>query len=363
MATDQKLPVYRLAEGVRIFRSGEEIRLRKGVWNHQEAVLRLAGLEARSANLLGTVCEALLQGRDADLNALGAEAGMSHDELLPFAELLEGLRRQQFLHDTAQGAIAQTIRALLGGNLVGFEDRAAPPRPSLFFSDSDYARGAAKSLAGELAFPLDFLDPEAMQGLAAADLTTKTDAVQYTETVAKYEKLFQPYSCIMGCMAAPNLTLLRNLNRLLIRLEKPLILGLIDGPFVSALSCMATDTGCFECFEQRMLARLEDTQVYHQFVQATGGAAATGPWLSPQMHVLTSLVLSEGFLWSTMGLMRLAGRAVSIYLPLLEIQVQDLLRVPYCPGCGFISKAHMDELYTSSKRIIADMMGKIEVEG
>jgi thiazole/oxazole-forming peptide maturase SagC family component len=126
---------------------------------------------------------------------------------------------------------------------------------------------------------------------------------------------------------------------------------------------MATDTGCFECFEQRMLARLEDTQVYHQFVQATGGAAATGPWLSPQMHVLTSLVLSEGFLWSTMGLMRLAGRAVSIYLPLLEIQVQDLLRVPYCPGCGFISKAHMDELYTSSKRIIADMMGKIEVEG
>ena len=363
MSTDQKLPVYRLAEGVRAFRNGDEIRLRKGVWNHTEAVLRLAGLEARSAGLLGAVCEALLQGKDADLNALGAVAGMSREELIPFAELLESLRQQQFLHDTAQGSIAQAIRALLGGNLVGFEDRATPPRPALFFSDTDYARGAAKSLAGELAFPLDLLDTEVMQALAAADLTTKTDAVAYTEAVAKFEKLFSPYSCVMGCMAAPNLTMLRNLNRLLIRLEKPLILGLIDGPFVSAMSSMPTDTGCFECFEQRMLARLEDTQVYHQFVQATGGAAATGPWLSPQMHVLTSMVLSEGFLWSTMGLMRLAGRAVSVYLPLLEIQVQDVLRVPYCPGCGFISKAHMDELYTSSKRIIADMMGKIEVEG
>jgi thiazole/oxazole-forming peptide maturase SagC family component len=288
---------------------------------------------------------------------------MSREELIPFAELLESLRQQQFLHDTAQGSIAQAIRALLGGNLVGFEDRATPPHPALFFSDTDYARGAAKSLAGELAFPLNFLDPEVTQGLATADLTTKTDAVAYTETVAKFEKHFSPYSCVMGCMAAPNLTMLRNLNRLLIRLEKPLILGLIDGPFVSAMSSMPTDTGCFECFEQRMLARLEDTQVYHQFVQATGGAAATGPWLSPQMHVLTSMVLSEGFLWSTIGLMRLAGRAVSVYLPLLEIQVQDVLRVPYCPGCGFISKAHMDELYTSSKRIIADMMGKIEVEG
>jgi len=40
-----------------------------------------------------------------------------------------------------------------------------------------------------------------------------------------------------------------------------------------------------------------------------------------------------------------------------------VLRAPYCPACGFISKAHMDEMYTSSKRIVSDMMAKIEVEG
>jgi thiazole/oxazole-forming peptide maturase SagC family component len=363
MSTERKPPVYRLAEGVRIFRSGEEIRLRKGVWNHKEAILRLAGVEEQSARLLTAVCAALMEGRDADLSALGGEAGFSEAELAPFHALLEGLRQQQFLHDTRQSEITQAIRSLLGGNLIGFEERATTPRPALFFSDSEYARGAGKTLANELGFPLDFVNEETMQALAAADLTSKTDAVAYTETVGKLEKIFYPYTCVMGCIAAPNLTMLRNLNRLLVRMEKPLILGLIDGPFITALSTLATETGCFECFEQRMMARLEDTLVYHQFVQATGGAASTGPWLSPQMHVLTALVLSEGFLYSTLGMMRLAGRAVSVYLPLLEIQVQDLLRTPYCPACGFISKAHMNEMYTSSKRIVTDMMAKIEVEG
>lgn len=165
-------------------------------------------------------------------------------------------------------------------------------------------------------------------------------------------------------VASPNVSLLRNLNRLLVGAEKPLILGLVDGPFLHALSTLATETGCFECFEQRMLARLEDTVVYHQFVQATGGGTNSGgPWLSPQLHTLTATVISEAFLYSTLGMMRLAGRIVSVYQPLLEIQVQDLLRVPYCPACGFISKAQVNELYTSSKRIMTDMMAKIEVEG
>ena len=191
----------------------------------------------------------------------------------------------------------------------------------------------------------------------------KADLIYKTE-LAKFEKVFHSYSCVLGCLAAPNLSVLRNLNRVLVRSEKPLILGLIDGPFVSALSTIATETGCFECFEQRMLARLEDTLVYHQFVQATGGGlAGGGPWLSPQLHVLTALVISEGFLCSTLGMMRLAGRVVSIYLPLLEIQVQDVLRVPYCPACGFISKAQMNEIYTSSQRLVTEMMAKIEVEG
>ena len=361
---DQTLPVYRLAEGVRAYRSGEEIRIRKGVWNHKEAIVRLTGLEERDARALNAVCDALLQGKDADLNAIASELSITPEDIGPVCGLLESLKAQQFLHDTKQKDISEAIRALLGGNLTGFEERAAAPRPVLFFSDNDYSKGAAKTLAGEIGLPLDVIDDETMKALSVADLTSRTDAVEYMQTVEKFEKIFKSYRCVLGVVASPNLSLLRNLNRLLVRMEKPLILGLVDGPFLCALSTLATETGCFECFEQRMLARLEDTVVYHQFVQATGsGANAGGPWLSPQLHTLTATVISEAFLYSTLSMMRLAGRIVSVYQPLLEIQVQDLLRVPYCPACGYISKSQVDEMYTSSKRIMIDMMAKIEVEG
>src|SRR5262249_35797799 len=98
--------------------------------------------------------------------------------------------------------------------------------------------------------------------------------------------------------------------------------------------------------------------------EATAGAsAAGGPWLAPALHMLTAAVISEGYLYSATGMMRLAGRIVNTYLPLLEIQVQDLLRVPYCPACGFISRAEMNEMYTASKRLVADLVGKVELEG
>lgn len=363
-ATDQKLPVYGLAEGVRVFRTGDEIRFRKGVWNHQEATLRLTRQAPSVIRFLSAVYEALVEGRDADLGAIGKELGTSAQEMSRYCELFESLKQKLFLHDTKQKDAARAVSALLGGNLGGFDGEIGNPRPVMFFSDSEFTRNSARALAHEIGLPLDLLEEEVLHELSIADLTTRTDAVGYMETVAKYEKIFQPYSCVLGCVGAPNLSFLRNLNRLLMRSHKPLILGLIDGPFIVALSTVATETGCFECFEHRMLARLEDTAVYQQFVRFTAGTStiAHGPWLTPQLQMLAPVVISEAYMYSTVGLMRLAGRVVNVYLPLLEIQVQDLLRVPYCPACGYISKAHMNEMYTSTKRLVTDMMAKIRVE-
>lgn len=359
--------VYALNEGVRVFRSGDEIRFRKGVWSFNEAIVRLTGQGESVVRFFGAVYEELARGREADADAIGGEVGASAEEIASYCGLLENLKRQQYLHDADQRDVARVVSALLGGNLSGFEQYVGTPRTALFFSDSVYARDAAKNLAKEVGLPLDVLADDVLRDIAQADLTTRTDAVQHMETMTRLEKVFSSYACVLGCVASPNLSLLRNLNRLLIQAEKPLILGMIDGPFVSVLSTLATQSGCFECFEQRMLARLEDTVVYHRFVESTLGAVSSGgsagPWLAPPLHLLTSAVLSEGYLYSTLGMLRLAGRIINIYLPLLEIQVQDLLRVPYCPGCGFISKAEMNEMYTSSKRLVADMMGKIELEG
>lgn len=355
---------YGLREGVRIFRTGEEIRFRKGVWSYTEATIRLEGQGGEVVLFFNAVYEHLVRGQDVDPEQIARGIAASGEDLDSYVELLESLKSQQYLRDAEEPDPSRAISALLGGNISGFEDRVGTPRPVLFFTDSDYARLTATSLAKEIGLPLDILDEETCRALETADLTTRIDAVQYAETTAKFEKIFHPYTCILGCVSSPNLSFLRNLNRLLIRAEKPLVLGLIDGPFVTVLATLATQTGCFECFEQRMLARLEDTQVYHKFVEATvGGSVHSAPWASPHLLMLTSAVLAEGYLYTTLGMMRLAGRIVNTYLPLLEIQVQDLLRVPYCPACGFVSMAEMDELYTSSKRVVTEMLSKVELEG
>lgn len=367
MEMPRKARVYALREGVRVFRTGEELRFRKGVWSYNEAAVRLAGQDERATRFFVRVYDALVRGQEADADQIAQSVEASGEETAAYCEVLDQLRRQMFLHDASERDVTRGVSALLGGGLAGVEEYASSNlRPVLFFADSDYAREAAKKLAGEINLPLDVLDAEVAGELAQADLTTRTDAVAHAETMARLGRVFHNYSCVLGCVATPNLSMLRNINRLLIEAEKPLILGLIDGPFLSLLATLATQSGCFECYEQRMLARLEDMTVYHQFVAATadgGGAASSGgaPF-APPLHLLTSAVISEAYLYATLSMLRLSGRIVNIYLPLLEIQAQDLLRVPYCPACGFISKAQMNEMYTSSKRLVSEMLSRVELE-
>ncbi|MCW3051455.1 MAG: sagC [Chthonomonadales bacterium] len=355
--------IYALTEGARVFRNGDEIRFRKGVWSYTEATIRLTGQEEPVKQFFETIYTRFLQYQEVDVDEIGREIGANATELALYCEVLDDLKRQKYLVNPQEHDPTRILSALLGDNLSGFERYAGTPRSVLFFTDNDYARNAAKTLAKEIGLPLDVLDDETMEELAAADLTSRTDAVRYTETITRFAKVFHPYMCVIGCMAAPNLSLLRNLNRILINAEKPLILGMIDGPFMSVLSTLATQTGCFECYEHRLLARLQDTLVYHRFVASTTQTRTIdGSRFAPMLHILTSAVVSEGYVYSTLGMMRLAGRILNIYMPLLEIQVEDLLRVPYCPACGSISRAEMSDMYTSTKRLVTEMLSKIELE-
>ncbi|MBX3745297.1 MAG: hypothetical protein KF833_08290 [Verrucomicrobiae bacterium] len=358
--------VYSLNEGVRVFRGGDEIRFRKGVWNFNEAVVRLAGQSERVVGFFTAVYETLRQGRDADVDAIGEEVGAGAEELTGYIQLLDSLASQQYLCGPRQRDVARTVNALLGGSLGGFEDYIREPRPILFFSDRESSREAAQLLARQVPMRMDVLADDDLQALTRVDLTTRVDAVGHERDLERFSRLFGSYAVVVGCLGDPCVSMLRNLNRVLVHLEKPLVLGLVDGPFLSLLAAHPTQTGCFECYEQRLLARQQDTVVYHKYVSGTadGGGVGRGATRSaPSLHLLTAAALSEALLYASVGMTRLAGRVVNAYLPLLEIQVQDLLRVPYCPGCGFVAKARMDELYTSSKRLVDEMLKRVEVKG
>ncbi|HLP58332.1 MAG TPA: hypothetical protein VK186_05855 [Candidatus Deferrimicrobium sp.] len=369
MAAENELKnVYLLKEGVRIFyNNDEEIRFRKGIWSFNEAILRLHGQEEPVKRFFIRVIDELLKNDRVDLQMIAAEQGTGAEQLRSYTDILENIRNQGFLYTESDKEVTRIVTSLLGGTMSGFENYIYDAKPVLFISDNEYAKEAAKLIARQINLPLDIIGNETFTDLARMDLTTKTEAVEYLKASEKYRDQFSLYSCVLVSLAAPNISMLRNLNRILIKLQKPMILGFMDGPFMTLLSTVVTQTGCFECFEQRMLARLEDTVVYHKFVEFTRSHAQNKDadfkttLFAPPSHILTASVITEGFLYATFSMLRLAGRVINIYLPVLEIQVQDLLRVPYCPACGFISKSQMNEMYTSSQRVVNEMLSKIEL--
>jgi thiazole/oxazole-forming peptide maturase SagC family component len=357
--------VCRLPNGVRVFASTpDELRFRKGVWSYTEALVNLENQDLLIRNVIIAISQELLQKDEASVTDVISRFGLNEDQSQKCLRILDDLKSQGFLVSADDTSIGMSISSLLGGQLLGFEQSISKVKPVLFVSDTDHAISAAKDIAGKLGLPLDVLDRSATMDIGGMNLTDRTDAIALTSSMERVGKLFTPYGCVVASFASPKVLLLRNINRILVRLEKPLILGLIDGPFVSVLSALAPQTGCFECFEHRMLARLEDTLVYHKFVESQRNVVHNGDQdrgTIPALHMIVAAVLSEAFLYASSGLCRLAGRCVNIYLPLLEIQVEDLLRIGYCPACGHVAKLQMDEMYTSSREIVKAMLRNIEI--
>lgn len=70
------------------------------------------------------------------------------------------------------------------------------------------------------------------------------------------------------------------------------------------------------------------------------------------MNFLINISLVECYLFAYYGASRFEGRLLSIFIPTLEIQVQDVLRVPFCPACGVVADEQLREKNISTRNLI-----------
>ncbi|MBN1243430.1 MAG: hypothetical protein JXA15_12080 [Spirochaetales bacterium] len=356
---------YHLADDAKVFWDGDEtFRVRKGIWNYTEAVLAIGGEEEKARDFYRRCADALILERCFDPEAIGAAAGLDAEGLAAAADNFSQLARQGFLHTEDQSFLTRSLVNLLSMSFTGIDD-VKRVQPALFLSTDPTSAKVAGFLSDEMKYPLDMADEALMAELSAVDLTTRSEAMEHLKAFERLEERLKPYSAILGCFLRPPIGALRNLNRVLVKLRIPLLLGFVDGPFLTLLCTSSPETGCFECFEHRVLARLEDTAAYTSFVRKAVESGrkkeGEGKAHASLIGFLVSSVLAEGFLASSLRINKLAGRIINVYLPTLEIQVQDLLRVPYCPACGSVAAADMDELYTSGRAVIDRMLDKIQI--
>ncbi|MBV8943368.1 MAG: hypothetical protein JO240_16705 [Solirubrobacterales bacterium] len=351
-----------LSDGVTVYYNGaNELRLRKGIWNFEEAILTLDDLSEEHRASLVTSVTVLRSGAWLDTDRLPNSENLTPLERDEVAQMFLALRDTDYLCDGADAKDRRLLAQILGGIDEYAASRPSSDRPVLFVADTDSVRRYAVSLSADVSLQLDVMSPEDFSLIAREDLTTRVDAYRTREGLGIVRRIVEPYGCIVGCLERPHIRFLRNLNRVLVETSQPLVLGLLDGPFTTLFTIKPPETGCFECFEQRLLARMEDMPSYHRFVAEAGDStpSTTKTDASPLMHGLAAQALFEGLIVHRIGKAKLAGRVLNTYVPLMEIQVQPLLRVPFCPACGFIAGARMEEMYSSSKKIVDRVVNRI----
>jgi len=352
----------RLREDVQIYFNGaDELRLRKGVWNFEEAIMTFAGLSKDHKDALVKIFNLLQDGTGVASDRLPDQHNLTQLEREQVAQTLDALRAKDYVSDADGPDAGRFLNQLLGGTTEFATHTAFSEKPVWFFADTQSIRDYAVMLAKEINLPLTVMTRDEFKGIEAMDLTTKFDAYAARQQLESLRELLEAFSCIVGCIERPHIIFLRNLNRALVQTSQALSLGLLDGPFTTVFTIKPPETGCFECFEQRLLARMVDMPSYQQFVAQTRSLPRLENKIhaSPLMHSLAAQALFEGLMVSKIGKAKLAGRVLNTYVPLMEIQVQSLLRVPFCPACGFVAEARMDEMYSSSKKIMDRIVDRI----
>ena len=360
MTNEISTTTYSLASTARMLEDGDgRFRIRTGVWNYEEAVIDLSAESPAVGRTVSSSLRALSGG--ATVLAEHLDGQLLPIERANIEKLFADLEQSGILVPTEARRSQDAITAALLGRLVSpYPGATEPPqRPVLFLSDSPASRRQATALAEDLRVQLIQPDESLVTELGSADLTSRTNGYDTERAVERLRTTFREPAAVVTCLQRPSLPLLRNLNRVVEGADIPWISAFIDGPFVSIVGLKSPHTGCFECFEQRALARLEDHVAYHDFARTNPGPADGDATDAPLMSLVTVMALTEGYLHAAVGSSRMSGRVLGIHLPTMEIQTQALLRMPNCPACGRVSRQRLKEIGFNSRAAVDRIVSQV----
>ncbi|EJO5349008.1 streptolysin associated protein SagC [Clostridium botulinum] len=353
---------YILSNNLRIYDNGEnEIRFRNGLWNYNEAVLDLKNESETFVESFRNIINNLKNNRSFSLRDLD-EYNLTHEDKNNLINVINSLSEAGMLcSEDEKDSDFEMSKVLLGDLRYNLNQQQAENQKLLFISDNDYAKETAKNLSDGMNIKLDLCEKERIDNIISKDLTSNLDALEKKSDIENIKNELNEYSAILICMSHINMNLFRNINRVSIELKKPVIVSFIDGPFITILSTLPPKTGCLECFEKRILSRLEDHVLYHKFIENDFKPnCKSHKSIIPLLNIMTNMLISEGFLINNFNTCKIEGRVLSIFVPTLEIQSQDLLRVPFCPACGNISKAKLSEINISTRNIVDEILEDID---
>lgn len=117
---------FRVGDATTInFNGDSEIILRKGVWNHEEALLDLGPFEDSVQGIFLRLFGKLAAGETVATAFLNEELGIAADETELVLGLLDELADQDYLVEESSDESARLMKLLIGGSAIGL-NRATP---------------------------------------------------------------------------------------------------------------------------------------------------------------------------------------------------------------------------------------------
>lgn len=353
---------YKLDTDLRILHNGKnELRIRMGLWNYNEATISLNDFSDNIKEALVKTVSLMKEKDGFNLDNL-KDLNLNNDDLDNLKNLISELENAGMIYEKGNLDLKERINQILLGDMTQvFTEEDRKHREVLFVTDCAYSEKLCKDLCNEMNLKINIQGSDLIEEFSNIDAVTNIDALKTLDSVNIIKERIKDFDSVVILMTHINMSALRNLNRTIIELNKPVVVGMIDGPFITVFSVTPPATGCIECYEQRILARLEDHYLYNKYVKNDFvNKSAVNPSKILLSSMLTNLLLSESLLLSSLGATKFEGRVLSIFIPTLEIQVQDILRVPYCPACGHISKSKFEEMNVKSRVIIDEIIKDIK---
>lgn len=327
--------------------SADVVELRHGGWSAESYTLS----DSSGGGTLAGVVERLDGTRT--VTEVAREVGVSRRDVEGLLDHLTGLDLLEEGPTTALDAyVARAAQALLpfgGGAATDISD-------PVVLGSSPVARRVAELLGESLA--------AAGTGVRAEDdgelLTLAgrpemlTDPVALAAAAEAFDSWRDRLVVAPQESVRPHVAVL--LNRLAHRCGFTWLHAVVDGPsLVVGPLTVPGRSACYECFEARVAMNLRESVSYLRYktALAQGRTAGSPPEVEPVLGaMLAAHTAAEALNLLLTGTTFTVGKALSIYLPTMELTWNEVLRLPGCPACGPVEYAQDEELFFDVRAIL-----------
>lgn len=330
---------YSLSFDTRFFVEKDEIVVRRGVWNTLDGRINIKNLE--NVDSFNKVLQQLSCGELSDEEIRHTLSEKDYSVLL-------NLINEGFVSEIKSN-VGIALKALSGMDIGNTSQVSFS-----LITDSDLISNTVRLFSNTYGYTCDIKSKILIDLMSDINYFDKVDPLGYQKRKNHIVEEFKqdPILVILSCA---NIPLLRNLNEIASH-ERPLFIGLIDGPFMIFLSVIPNVTACWECFETRMLSHIKDHVLYNKFIKCSLSKQSYSEANNFHLTHLLHMGLQEVVSYSQVQMSKFLGRVAFIYLPTFEVHVHKLLRISSCSHCGYMEEKSSKIGNKNLKNIISNYL-------